>query len=286
MFAQLGNIKFEGVKGLDSMSRRRDSILAEHAVILGKPRLQKIGNGLDRYSIVAHFHTAFCVPEDELSALNNYRLSGEILPFILGTGEILGSFVIASLQDDPVAFDGLGGVVDLYVAIELTENYDPDAEATKEAQARDNAPAIRLPTTQPIRDTGGLPPTPAALVSEDFSEASVMAGAIDGDLGKAERIPEREDYYYGRIKKALDKIEDVMSEGTAKLNELSDLTTQFPNLLTSAAAVANAAATFKSAFPPGFISDLKAVNSSLQLSVDNLNRNSAGMNNLITSRKI
>lgn len=286
MFAQLGSIKFEGVKGLDSMSRKRDSILAEHPVVLGKPRLQKIGNSLDKYSITAHFHTAFCVPEDELEALNVYRLSGEILPFVLGTGEILGSFVIASLQDDPVAFDASGGVVDLYVAIELVENYDSDATATKEAQARDNAPAIRLPTTQPIRDTSALPPTPAALVSEDFGEASVRAGAINNDIASAERIPARESFYYDRIKKNLDKIEDAMSNGTAKLNELSDLTTQFPTLLTSAAAVANAAATFKSTFPPTSISDLKAVNSSLQISVDNLNRNSAGMNNLITSRKI
>lgn len=286
MLAQLGTIIFEGLVGFDSLSRSRASSIAEHAKIVGKPGLQKTGDALDLISIGIQFHAAFCTPEDEIKKLADYMKSGEILPFVLGTGEVLGEFVISSINDDFTETDPRGAIIAAFLSIELVESFDADKLASAKLAAVENATAIRAEGTKPLRDIGGLKPTEAASISEDFKKAETLAGSVDDDIKKAKTIPGRAAYYYAKITDSLGQIENAMASANLKILNAASVAAQFPGLSGAATAVANASSDFTASMPPASADDLTHVNGVLQTSVGGLKRESAAMNGLISSRKL
>jgi phage protein U len=145
MYGQLGNIRFDGLVGWDSFVRRMESNYAEHARIEGKPRLQKIGDGLDRVSFEVQFHAAFCNPSAELAALRSAKIAGEVLPLIDGQGFLYGDFVIQSIEEvQNKTFDD-GSVLLSRVKLELLEYIVPvESSATGFAANADKVVQTRL----------------------------------------------------------------------------------------------------------------------------------------------
>jgi phage protein U len=98
MYAQLGSIRFEGLKSFDKYAWKAAANLAQHARIDGKPRLQKVGDNLDELQLDMLWHSRFCNPEVEANTLRDLQTAGAILPLITGAGDFVGDFVIASLD--------------------------------------------------------------------------------------------------------------------------------------------------------------------------------------------
>lgn len=139
MYAQLGDIVFEGLKGLTGLRTRKTSSLAQHAVIDGKPKLQKTGDNLDEVSLEMTFHSSFCTPETEISRLDSAISNGEILPLITGTGEALGNFVIAERSNSVQHTFKDGAIILARVSVTLIESASTDVLGSAIAAAKATA---------------------------------------------------------------------------------------------------------------------------------------------------
>jgi len=98
MYAQLGNIRFEGLKGFSNFSHERGVNYAQHELINGKPRLQAVGDNLDSISFGMYLHSQFTNPEADIETLRLSMQNREVLPLILGNGRVLGFFVIPNFS--------------------------------------------------------------------------------------------------------------------------------------------------------------------------------------------
>lgn len=136
MYSQLGNIVFEQLVGFDSWQRKNEAVIPEHPLLEGKPRLQKTGQKLKQHDVTIQFHSMFCTPEVELNALNIACENGEVMPFVNGTGEYLGDFVITSINEDMKQTDAIGNIILISVSFSLLEFIVQNKITDKERQAK------------------------------------------------------------------------------------------------------------------------------------------------------
>jgi phage protein U len=177
MYAQLGEIRFEALKGFSSLSDKKEALYAEHALIDGKPRLQRTGNALDEFTIGIKFHVSFCDPEAEYDALNRYRDDGEVLPLIYGTGYVEGNFVITSLNRTVNDTSATGEYIDIDVSIGLKEFYQPDLVAGNQKRALLNAFAVSADRPTP-ENVPVPPPTPDTIALNVIKQINSAKTAI------------------------------------------------------------------------------------------------------------
>ena len=121
MFAVLGEIEFDLLKGFDSLSVSQKTDYAEHKVITGKPKLQLTGDALDEIDIRLRFHCGFCDPTAEKKKLDDVRLKHEALPFVLGNGTYKGNYVITDISQVVEKTFGDGTIMAIELDIKLKE---------------------------------------------------------------------------------------------------------------------------------------------------------------------
>lgn len=142
MYAQLGDIFFQALKGFTSYEDTRETIYAQHQRIEGKPKLQRTGEALNEISLVMKFHAAFCDPEVEYDALNDHRVAGDILSLILGNGFYEGDFVITQLKKTLSQTDDDGSYIEINVEVSLLEYSDDNKIITRQQRAKLDAFAV------------------------------------------------------------------------------------------------------------------------------------------------
>ncbi|MFO0387558.1 MAG: phage tail protein [Flavobacteriales bacterium] len=181
MYAQLGTIIFQGLKGFESFTSRKEAVYAEHPLIEGKPRLQRNGSKLDTIDLTFSLHAKYTSVEGDISVLQTYVQDGEIVPFVLGNGIFVGEFVIVSIGEQVVQTDKNGNLISCDVDITLLEHVEPNKLGTRERNARDQAfaRAQNLPSPAPIfvasqSLSGGL--------SNTLKATSVEATRVNTDL--------------------------------------------------------------------------------------------------------
>lgn len=126
MYAILGTVQFEGLKSFSEFIEIRKANYAEHALIAGRPKLQRVGTNLAEISIGIRLHSGFCDPEAEIAALNGYVESGEVLPLVLGNGRVLGNFVLVDTNTKYTKALPNGDIITAEIQLNLKENYDED----------------------------------------------------------------------------------------------------------------------------------------------------------------
>ena len=99
MLAILGEIEFEVAGGLSGLEQSESADWAEHALIKGKPLLEWIGEGLDEYTLTINLHPMLGDPVSRHRQLRDAKAAHQPLAFVLGSGDYLGAFVIASLSN-------------------------------------------------------------------------------------------------------------------------------------------------------------------------------------------
>lgn len=157
MYAQLGSIQFTTLKGFTGFTTTEETNIVEHALIEGKPKLQRLGTNLDTIELTMLFDVAFCIPQSEIDALNNSREAGEILPLVMGNGRFVGNFVIKSVNSTVLHSADDGTVLQAEVNASLLEHANANqtvmAAASAIAQAFANAnnnPPVFLPALKPV----------------------------------------------------------------------------------------------------------------------------------------
>ena len=137
MYAQLGDIKFQALYGPSTLDSSIEATIAEHPLIEGKPRLQRVGTGLETFDLTIKLHVTFCDPATEIAKLRSYLESGEVLPFIGGDGTVYGTFVVKSLGRSVRQLSRIGKIVDAEISVSLLESFDANRLATLNAQAKE-----------------------------------------------------------------------------------------------------------------------------------------------------
>jgi phage protein U len=168
MYAQLGSIIFEGRKGFESFVSTKETNYAEHALIDGKPRLQKVGENLEQNTITVVLDASFCNPQSEFDALESSRRSAEVLPFIMGDGRFVGTFVIKGLTLTHARHSATGEMLQAEVSISLLEFASGDRLVSQAAQSAQDAFA------NPLND----PQTVAGFFEESTPAAVAMAAVV------------------------------------------------------------------------------------------------------------
>lgn len=157
MFAQLGNIQFTTVKGFTGFSTTQETNIVEHALIEGKPKLQRLGTNLDTVELTMFFDASFCNPQSELDALNSSRDAGEVMPLIMGNGRFVGNFAIKSVADNVLNTADDGTLFQAEVTVSLVEyaNNAQSGSASTNAIASafanvNNDPPVFIPVLTPV----------------------------------------------------------------------------------------------------------------------------------------
>lgn len=176
MYAQLGDIVFDGLKGFSDYSNRKSASIAQHAVIDGKPRLQKTGDMLDQITLGMLFHASFCVPEDEIAKIDTALMTGSILPLITGLGESLGNFVIAERATRIEHMFPNGRIRSATVSVTLLESEATDVLSEAVLQAKRTA------------FSNGSNNPAVVLYTETLTSAGLKAGRSLSDAGSLQSM--------------------------------------------------------------------------------------------------
>ncbi len=135
MYAQLGNIIFTPIKGFTEVSFSNEVNLVEHALIDGKPKLQRVGENLETLDVAILLDIAFCVPQSEIDALKTSHKSGEVMPLIMGNGRFVGVYVIRSMDQTNANEAGDGTLLQAEISLSLVEYANEKLNQTSSASS-------------------------------------------------------------------------------------------------------------------------------------------------------
>lgn len=124
LVGSLGDVAFEagGERIMTWNDCVRDTTMhfAQHDVIEGKARLQKLGMGLTEFSLAIVLDVSFCDPETEMKKLDAMQQSGKAYRLILG-GRIFGKYVIEGKNENRARTGPRGTPMVAYVQLKLKE---------------------------------------------------------------------------------------------------------------------------------------------------------------------
>lgn len=285
MYAQLGNIAFEGLKGFDSLTSKKSVNYAEHALIEGRPRLQRVGTNLEELSISIRLHASFTDPESDISAMETAKEDGEIMPLVLGNGVFAGEYVILSLSRTLEQTDPLGNIVSAKVSLELKEVYNPDPLRTVRTEALTQGFANGDGGATPVRLLTPAAPSVGKQACVEVLAVETNCRAIDTMVTEADVFTERRDWLSGRIDGKLVAVQD----GLARLNALLTqpvLTSLAGTLPTSMTAVFTAVQNFRAVLPISDMTAVKGLNTTLLQTARDMSSAAAGIKTETIARRI
>lgn len=212
MYAQLGNTRFEALVGFKSMNRSSGVDLAYHSRIGNRPLVEMTGHKLERYQIVVFVHIDFASPTKMRAEFGDYMETGQILPFIDGTGRILGDFVIHDIKEKIEQTAPNGNVMAMTLTMDLCEVWIDDREEQEQNQAIDNAFAREenvptpIETLQPVPLEGRLASDAFLAINADTNQAlTAVEDAGSNPLSAADLMADAS----RRLKRAQDSVGDL-----------------------------------------------------------------------------
>lgn len=198
MYAQLGSIQFTPMKGFTGMASTLETNFAEHALIEGKPKLQRIGTNLTAIEVSILLDVAFCNVQSEIDALNSSRESAEVMPLIMGDGRFVGTFVIKTVSDTPLHSSADGTVLQSEVTLALLEFANANSEtafaSSSIAQAFanvNNNPATFVPVLAPLTAEASATSDlvgASASINTTADTLAILPVFVDAYRPKAEKI--------------------------------------------------------------------------------------------------
>ncbi|MGH7924134.1 MAG: phage tail protein [Candidatus Binatus sp.] len=121
MFAVLGDIPFEVVGSPEGYESAGAYDYPEQRVLESKPRLQWVGDELERLSFELMWHSSFTNPAAQLALLRATAAQHLALPLVFGDGTFRGFFVVESIRVKSKQLSAGGAPIAIGVALELKE---------------------------------------------------------------------------------------------------------------------------------------------------------------------
>jgi phage protein U len=121
LFALLGDIQFEVVGSPEGYESAGAYDFPELRVIESKPRLQWVGDELERLSFDLMWHASVTNPAAQLALLRATAAQHLALPLVFGDGGFRGFFVIESIKVKSQQLSAGGAPIAIRVALALKE---------------------------------------------------------------------------------------------------------------------------------------------------------------------
>jgi len=285
MYAQLGNIRFEGLKGFSNFSHERGVNYAQHELINGKPRLQAVGDNLDSISFGMYLHSEFTNPEADIETLRNAMQNREILPLILGNGRVLGFFVIPNFSQDNSFTDPAGNLIECTLSVELLESFSDSPLRELELQAINQAFATSVRNSN-VRSVLPAKISQGMTMTNEVAKIQKSVTLTGIYTAKIEAIPSRSEYWSGKINKSLTDIEGDLTNIQSTLSDASKLQDMATNLPTAINDVYVRVQNMKSVLPVTDVNSFKILNQQLNGSLLSLNSANLDISNNSIIRRI
>lgn len=285
MYAQLGNIRFEGLKGFSNFSHERGVNYAQHELINGKPRLQAVGDFLDTISFGMYLHSEFTNPEADVESLRTAMHNREILPLILGNGRVLGFFVIPNFSQINSFTDPNGNLIETTLSVELLESFSDDPLREAELQAIQQAFATSQRNSN-VRSV--LPPkiSEGMTMTTEIAKIQTSATVTGIYTEKINKTPSQSAYWSGKINKTLTDIEDNLTSVQSILSDASQLQALAEDMPAAINDVYVRVQNMKAVLPVSDVNSFKILNQQLSGSILVLNSSNLGISNNSIIRRI
>lgn len=285
MYAQLGKIRFEGVKGFTTLEESFAVNYAQHERIKGKPRLEFVGDVLDSLTFDMFLHSDFTNPEEDIEALRIYMVNREILPLILGNGRFVGNFVIPGFSKTTGFTDPSGNIIWATISVDLLESFteEPLKDADKKAKEKAFATTARNSNIRAI-----TPPSlsQGMVVSKNVSEIQSSAKVVGQYTFAAEKDTDTFEYYSRKINDSLDEMEKQLVSTNNALDSSPDLQELGPDMPISINGVNTSIQNIKAALPITDINSFKSLTADLQTSTAILKADSSNIDRQASIRGI
>jgi len=259
MYAQLGNIIFEGPKSFGSYQSTKQTNIVEHGLIDGKPRLQKIGVNLDQLNIGIQLHQRFCDVASEIEALEIASKNAEVLPLLDGSGLFIGNFVIKSVDKTYDHTDPQGVPVLAQLTLSLIEH----AHTVTASQAQQDAFAAEENNPELVKD---VPRTQGetASINKSVTEAKAQASSVQSDVDKAKANADQATEIFKQTENRLKKINNAANDVEQKLYAAKNTYQSAERIINAAKRVKNSAQAAITAVQGGNIDDIITANDEVQ----------------------
>lgn len=233
---QLGDIQFEGLRGLDSLRKSREAVYAELPLMGGKPRLQRTGTALQQVTVSIALHAAFTDPAADIAALDEYREGGDVLTLINGEGEVVGDFVITAIEETVTQTSPTGRTLSAEVSLTLKEHFDPNKPATLAQAAQSAAFAVGADKVVPVRLV--RPPiTSASVVSQNVTGGISASAAGIAYVRQAPLNAPQQASLLVRANAVLEKAKEAYTAAKDTANEYANIAATAPQLIAELTAV-------------------------------------------------
>lgn len=285
MYAQLGNIIFEELKGFSNWRQDYKSKYAEHKRINGKSRLEALGEQLENINFGIQLHQDFINPKQAFDELNEARINNEVLSLVLGNGEYINDFVIISISKNHIQTASDGTVILMNLSVSLKEDFNPNKEE-REKSIRINDSMNNNPSNvvENIGDFGTK--SDATQVTEKIVDAEDQSKTITNVIDEYEQNESKIEKAERKITPALDKMEQAYNDVNEILQEAEDVRQQALNLEYAISLAQDNINAMRAALPIQSPAEIISNNNNLVNSVNNVRDNSGNIFTLKTVRKL
>lgn len=285
MYAQLGDIRFEGQKGFSSFSHERGVNYVQHERIKGKPRLQHVGDNLDTVSFDMYLHADFTNPEQDIEALNLAMENNRVMMLLLGNGKIVGNFVVPSFSQTTSFTDPFGNLISATLSVNLLEVFyeDPLRDAIQRAIADSFATQLRnsnVRTVLPAKLSNGMG------LTADIGKMETSGKLVNQYIATASANTAQFDTFSDRINSTLDSIEGNISSVQNRLSEAQNLYDLAVNLPSALEAVYTRVQNLRAVMPISDINDVKILGGQLSGAISTAKTASIGISNNSIIRRV
>jgi hypothetical protein len=203
MYAQIGNIALENQTGFESFSHEKGASIPEHAVIDGKPRLQKTGNKLDKITFAINLHIGFCVPEDVIVLFEKYVINSTPVPITLGTGRFLGNFILTDIKKNVVQTNASGKIIECKIEI-------PALEWVGKTSFTKKTPTSVVTSNPPVISKVPVPVPVAGQLAGNVRDSQNLAVEVENNLKVADSNPAKKNQKFKDTLFKIQQIEDKL----------------------------------------------------------------------------
>lgn len=270
MFAQLGDIIFETLTAPETLNFSEAPSFAEMATISGKPRLQRTGDQLQQGNLDVRLFNSLTSPEAAFAAMQAAMNAGLGLPLVFGNGRFIGTFVIASLDQDVLQTSPDGTVIEMVVRMQLKEFFQGDA--TQAAISAAVANGFANASNSPRVSNAALPAaSPAAVITESLQASKQNTNQAIDAINKAQNQPSRAEALYRKAAKKVNQAKEGVTKAQRTLQTAQNLQNRAQSALSQMQLASRNLDRMQEALtPPISVSDLQTASRAAALSMGNM----------------
>lgn len=270
MYAQLGDIIFEGLFGPSSFERETETEYAIVKVLNSKPDLQATGLALDIITLQINLHHSFCDVGVSYAKMEDARINKDIMPYVDGYGNLMGDYVIHKIKQTVLHTDTKGYATHCECEVTLMEYVDPNRKLSKKLQAKRDAFALST-VAPPSFKIQTVAPSTSIDIFKSVKDVSNTANQATNAVKVATENPAKAQVYLQKALNGVGKVAESADQLVSKLQSAQaelQITQAFIN---QAGSVKNAATNLANSIGTGNIGNISGSASVLTSSVGALN---------------